>query len=149
MYTESGDLYVWGWNEAGQLGLPNGNTENQRDLTHDTRTADDQFTTHPSTQGSDKEPGYKDFKSKAAGGIRYGDVAPGVPLEIHQDIGPVQVQPVPYGLEIPDDVAVKTVACGSRHTCVLLSKSNVKLTVLVLINAPTLINASSTFFFPR
>lgn len=45
-----------------------------------------------------------------------------VPLELHQDLGEVHVQPVPFGIDMPDEFIVKKVSCGSRHTCVLLGK---------------------------
>lgn len=44
------------------------------------------------------------------------------PEALYQDIGACQIQAVPYGLDIPDEMTVKKVACGSRHTCVLMGK---------------------------
>ena len=45
-----------------------------------------------------------------------------LPLDLYQNIDPVLIQTVPFGLDIPDDVKVTKTACGTRHSCVLLGK---------------------------
>lgn len=69
MSSEFGDLYMWGWNETGQLGLA---------VNH-----------HDSIDG---------FQSST---------------------GQVQCQAVPVPVDIPGDLDVFTVSCGTRHTAVL------------------------------
>lgn len=46
-----------------------------------------------------------------------------VQLKFYQDLDSVQVQAVPYGLDLPDEMHVKTASCGSRHTCLLTGKN--------------------------
>ena len=67
-FTEFGDLYMWGWNESGQLGLA---------VNHDS--------------GDDG----------------------------HSTCGQVQCQTVPVPVDIPGDLDVLTVSCGTRHTAAL------------------------------
>lgn len=40
-------------------------------------------------------------------------------LTFYQDLDSVQIQTVPYGLDLPDNIHVTTASCGTRHTCLL------------------------------
>lgn len=71
---EFGDLYMWGWNEKGQLGL----AVNHHD--------DD------------------DRQSSS---------------------GQVQCQTVPVPINIPDDLEILTVSCGTRHTAAVAGMQTV------------------------
>lgn len=72
--SEFGDLYMWGWNESGQLGLA---------VNHDS--------------GDDG----------------------------HSTCGQVQCQTVPVPVDIPGDLDVLTVSCGTRHTAALAGDGSV------------------------
>ncbi|XP_052770458.1 RCC1 domain-containing protein 1-like isoform X1 [Mya arenaria] len=80
--TAEGDIYMWGWNESGQLGLP---TSPNSD-----RPVNDEC--------------------------------------LYQDVGHVQIQPEPFGLDLPDDYHVTMVTCGSRHSCLLTAAGEVFVT---------------------
>ncbi|KAH3787853.1 hypothetical protein DPMN_165984 [Dreissena polymorpha] len=73
--SDAGDMYVWGWNESGQLGLP-------------------------CSDRSDPQ------RANPSGSL-------------HQDLDSIHIQPEPYGLDLPDDLQVVMVTCGSRHTEIL------------------------------
>lgn len=54
-------------------------------------------------------------------------------IKFYQSIDCVQTQTVPYGLDLGDKMLVKTVSCGSRHTCILSGKIS-RLQVIVISN---------------
>ncbi|XP_055412820.1 RCC1 domain-containing protein 1 isoform X3 [Bubalus kerabau] len=93
--SETGDIYIWGWNESGQLALPTKSL------------AEDGKTTAGEASGLDEDG--SEVKRGSAGE----DGAP-VPF--------IAVQPFPALLDLsPGSEAVK-VSCGSRHTAVLTSE---------------------------
>ncbi|WAR21836.1 RCCD1-like protein [Mya arenaria] len=47
---------------------------------------------------------------------------------LYQDVGHVQIQPEPFGLDLPDDYHVTMVTCGSRHSCLLTAAGEVFVT---------------------
>ncbi|KAJ1069557.1 hypothetical protein K5549_006141 [Capra hircus] len=90
--SETGDIYIWGWNESGQLALPTKSL------------AEDGKTTAGEASGLDEDG--SEVKRVSAG-------EDGAPAPF------IAVQPFPALLDLsPGSEAVK-VSCGSRHTAVL------------------------------
>nr|XP_038040947.1 RCC1 domain-containing protein 1 isoform X5 [Anas platyrhynchos] len=79
--SEGGDLYMWGWNESGQLALPSKAVAEEQEQDEDAGTGKD-----------------------AAGCSE----APGAAF--------ISIQAFPALLDLPQDVEVGAVSCGSRHT---------------------------------
>lgn len=147
---EDGDVYVWGWNESGQLGLPCQNcktnipTSEENVLTkkHQSGSAEkcnlyndisisdlesrDMMspqcggftkTEDKSVHGTDQSDGTCHHQSDACIGQKCQDHKNVLKSKIlRQDIEAVQVQSIPCVLDLVDDVIVKDVSCGSRHT---------------------------------
>ncbi|MXQ82830.1 hypothetical protein E5288_WYG022785 [Bos mutus] len=94
--TQTGDIYIWGWNESGQLALPT------KSLAEDGKTTAE-------GEASGLEEDGSEVKRGSAG-------EDGAPAPF------IAVQPFPALLDLsPGSEAVK-VSCGSRHTAVLTSK---------------------------
>lgn len=90
--SETGDIYIWGWNESGQLALPT------KSLAEDGKTT--------AGEASGLEEDGSEVKRGSAG-------EDGAPAPF------IAVQPFPALLDLsPGSEAVK-VSCGSRHTAVL------------------------------
>lgn len=91
--SDGGDLYVWGWNESGQLGLP--------------------------SRGLRKAPQQEQQRSKQAGApCQDACTSPtGEPQEgeKHEDVF-ISIQAFPALLDITPSCEIWTVSCGSRHT---------------------------------
>uniref|UniRef100_A0A8C5UW28 RCC1 domain containing 1 n=1 Tax=Microcebus murinus TaxID=30608 RepID=A0A8C5UW28_MICMU len=87
---KTGDIYVWGWNESGQLALPT------RSLAEDRRTA---------TGEGLKEDG-AEVRSAAEG-------EEGAPAPF------IAIQPFPALLDLPRGADAVQASCGSRHTAVV------------------------------
>ncbi|XP_037689007.1 RCC1 domain-containing protein 1 isoform X2 [Choloepus didactylus] len=92
--SETGDLYVWGWNESGQLALPT------RGLAEDGKPVGGEATGLPE-EGSEV---------RAAGG------EDGAPTPF------IAVQPFPALLDLPQGSEAAHASCGSRHTAVVTRK---------------------------
>ncbi|XP_054433579.1 RCC1 domain-containing protein 1 isoform X2 [Pteronotus mesoamericanus] len=90
--SETGDIYIWGWNESGQLALP------ARSLAGDSQPAPGQATGR-SEPGSD---------ATGAAGAEGGAPAPFI-----------AVQPFPALLDLPLGSEAVKASCGSRHTAVV------------------------------
>ncbi|KAM7048597.1 RCC1 domain-containing protein 1 isoform 2-T2 [Molossus nigricans] len=90
--SETGDIYIWGWNESGQLALPT------RSLAEDRKTVTGEAT-------APKEAG-----SEVTGPARAEDGAPD-PF--------IAVQPFPALLDLPLGSDAVKASCGSRHTAVV------------------------------
>ncbi|XP_036391543.1 RCC1 domain-containing protein 1-like isoform X1 [Megalops cyprinoides] len=86
--SDGGDMYTWGWNESGQLGLPSHSVQGDRLC----RTAADQEV------GMQKE-----------------EEGP-VSSEVF-----ISIQAFPALLDLPQEVEVTKVSCGSRHTAAITS----------------------------
>ncbi|KAM4734252.1 RCC1 domain-containing protein 1 [Anableps anableps] len=84
--SDGGDLYVWGWNESGQLGLPS------RGL----RKASQQ-------------------KSDQQAGERCGSVSTCPGDELHEEVF-ISIQAFPALVDVSPSCEIRTVSCGSRHT---------------------------------
>ncbi|XP_069722891.1 RCC1 domain-containing protein 1 [Phaenicophaeus curvirostris] len=86
--SEGGDLYMWGWNESGQLALPSKALAEERAREED---------------------------------MDAGDTAP-APCQEQPAAKPaafIAIQAFPALLDLPQDLEVSRVSCGSRHTAVI------------------------------
>ncbi|KAL2791035.1 RCC1 domain-containing protein 1 [Daubentonia madagascariensis] len=90
--SETGDIYIWGWNESGQLALPT------RSLAEDRKTATGEGT------GLNKDG--SEVKRAARG-------EDGAPAPF------IAIQPFPALLDLPPGSDVVKASCGSRHTAVV------------------------------
>ncbi|EPQ15307.1 RCC1 domain-containing protein 1 [Myotis brandtii] len=93
--SETGDIYIWGWNESGQLALPT------RGLAEDRETVAGEATAL-------REDG---SEVKGPAGTEDGAAAPFI-----------AVQPFPALLDLPLGSDAVTASCGSRHTAVVTRK---------------------------
>uniref|UniRef100_A0A8C4XQX0 RCC1 domain-containing protein 1 n=1 Tax=Falco tinnunculus TaxID=100819 RepID=A0A8C4XQX0_FALTI len=75
--SEAGDLYMWGWNESGQLALPSKGLAEERAQDEDTGAGEGAGTAF------------------------------------------ISIQAFPALLDLPQDLEVSKVSCGSRHTAVI------------------------------
>ncbi|KAK4821481.1 hypothetical protein QYF61_020695 [Mycteria americana] len=89
--SEAGDLYVWGWNESGQLALPSKALAEERAQEEDKGAGDAGLTPR-------QEP-------PAA-----------------EDAAFISIQAFPALLDLPQDLEVSKVSCGSRHTAAVTRK---------------------------
>lgn len=80
--SEGGDLYMWGWNESGQLALPS------------KAVAEEQVQDEDAGAGAAELPPPRE--------------QPGAAF--------ISIQAFPALLDLPQDVEVGAVSCGSRHT---------------------------------
>lgn len=85
--SEAGDLYVWGWNESGQLALPSKVLAEERAQDEDMGAGDTELTPHQ------EQPAAEDAF--------------------------ISIQAFPALLDLPQDLEVSKVSCGSRHTAVV------------------------------
>ncbi|XP_064578248.1 RCC1 domain-containing protein 1 isoform X2 [Zonotrichia leucophrys gambelii] len=86
--SEAGDLYMWGWNESGQLALPSKALAEERARDED----------------------------KGAGSTK---LMPCQEQLAAQDAAFISIQAFPALLDLPQDLEVSMVSCGSRHTAVV------------------------------
>ena len=147
----SGDVYVWGWNESGQLGLPckdndrksppnfvqchyQSQGQSSRLGVESAVTVDDEEVVTRTAAIIGNASDIESSSSKTSGSektVTTDEVTDeaGSQLDVHeskifiQDVGPVQVQSEPCGLDLGQDMCVSKVACGSRHTVVVSGKS--------------------------
>nr|XP_046249162.1 RCC1 domain-containing protein 1-like isoform X2 [Scatophagus argus] len=90
--SDGGDLYVWGWNESGQLGLPS------RGLRKAVQQQQHSPQTGAACQGTSTSPGEEPQEG-----------------EKHEEVF-ISIQAFPALLDITPACEVRTVSCGSRHT---------------------------------
>ncbi|XP_047652584.1 RCC1 domain-containing protein 1 isoform X1 [Phacochoerus africanus] len=93
--SETGDIYIWGWNESGQLALP------ARSLAEDGKTI------------TGDAPGLNEDGSEAKRATEGEDGGP-APF--------IAVQPFPALLDLPLGSDAVKASCGSRHTAVVTSE---------------------------
>ncbi|XP_009278730.1 PREDICTED: RCC1 domain-containing protein 1 [Aptenodytes forsteri] len=86
--SEAGDLYVWGWNESGQLALPSKALAEERAQDEDTGAGDTELTPHQEQPAA-------------------------------EDSAFISIQAFPALLDLPQDLEVSKVSCGSRHTAIV------------------------------
>ncbi|XP_051004747.1 RCC1 domain-containing protein 1 [Acomys russatus] len=91
--SETGDVYIWGWNESGQLALPTRSTAGERTAVREEAT------------------GLNDAAEEEA--AQAGDGAP-APF--------IAIQPFPALLDLPLGSDAVKASCGSRHTAVVTRK---------------------------
>lgn len=91
--SETGDIYIWGWNESGQLALPT------RSLSEDGKTVAREGEASGLNEGGPEV--------RTAGGEE-GAPAPFIAL-----------QPFPALLDLPGGADAVKASCGSRHTAVV------------------------------
>ncbi|KAM3828514.1 RCC1 domain-containing protein 1 [Vipera latastei] len=97
--SDAGDLYLWGWNEAGQLGLPC-----KMSAESGAAAASEEAGAAPRNRPLGQRsisPGSDGPDADEAGG----EAAPFV-----------SVQPFPALLDLPEEAELRRVSCGSRHT---------------------------------
>ncbi|XP_014808237.1 PREDICTED: RCC1 domain-containing protein 1 isoform X1 [Calidris pugnax] len=87
--SEAGDLYVWGWNESGQLALPSKALAEEQAQAEDTGGAGDAELRSPQEQ------------------------------PVAEDAAFISIQAFPALLDLPQELEVTQVSCGSRHTAVI------------------------------
>ncbi|XP_038640069.1 RCC1 domain-containing protein 1 isoform X2 [Scyliorhinus canicula] len=102
--SASGDLYVWGWNESGQLGLPTKSCSEEHQNPSQQKELSAEGEDSPSP--SDVRDTVIKFKSKKAA---EGD------LNVF-----ISIQAFPALLDLPEESEVSKVSCGSRHTAVII-----------------------------
>ncbi|XP_075015726.1 RCC1 domain-containing protein 1 isoform X2 [Calonectris borealis] len=88
--SEAGDLYVWGWNESGQLALPSKALAEERAQDEDMGAGDTEL------KPRQEQPAAEDAF--------------------------ISIQAFPALLDLPQDLEVSKVSCGSRHTAVITRK---------------------------
>ncbi|XP_061194504.1 RCC1 domain-containing protein 1-like [Saccostrea echinata] len=102
--SELGDLYVWGWNESGQLGLPCRNIS----------------TLHPPPERKENYQMVSPTPAPNNGTwftpVYLENTESGLCHAYIQRVDPVQIQSEPCVLDLGEDVNVVKVACGSRHS---------------------------------
>ncbi|KAM6195742.1 LOW QUALITY PROTEIN: RCC1 domain-containing protein 1 [Sarcoramphus papa] len=86
--SEAGDLYMWGWNESGQLALPSKALAEERAQNEDMGAGD-------------------------------AELMPRQEQPAAEDAAFISIQAFPALLDLPQDVEVSKVSCGSRHTAVV------------------------------
>ena len=90
------DVYAWGWNESGQLGLPSRNVADHRRECLSCTRGDE-------SRSARSGPGGDDYSENGGGPVEF-----------------VSVAPEPRLLEsIPSDLIVCDVRCGDRHSVLL------------------------------
>ncbi|KAG6938687.1 RCC1 domain containing 1, partial [Chelydra serpentina] len=94
--SEGGDLYVWGWNESGQLALPS-------KALAETRPPAPASVSQPEEAGAGA--GEAELKSVNR------EPAPGA-----EAVDFISIQAFPALLDLPEGSEVSKVSCGSRHT---------------------------------
>ncbi|XP_026540466.1 RCC1 domain-containing protein 1 isoform X2 [Notechis scutatus] len=99
--SDAGDLYLWGWNEAGQLGLPS-------------KKASEAAAAEEAGSAPGNRPLYGAGLDVGAADGPGGDEAPFV-----------SVQPFPALLDLPEEAEVRRVSCGSRHTAAVTGAGHV------------------------
>ncbi|KAL7980210.1 hypothetical protein Chor_001478 [Crotalus horridus] len=96
--SDAGDLYLWGWNEAGQLGLPS-------------KMSTESGATAAASGEAAQAPPNRPLSQRGDGldvGAADGPGRDEVPF--------VSLQPFPALLDLPEEAEVRRVSCGSRHT---------------------------------
>lgn len=131
--SESGDLYVWGWNETGQLGFPY-KSESSYPLfhffEHSCTCPKSSLCKHGHSQkeSSQSHDMASESKDKGEEG-KSGEQKENTKAELDERINPercqevVNVEASPRLLDFwREDVNIRDVQCGDRHTLFMLGK---------------------------
>ncbi|XP_044300784.1 RCC1 domain-containing protein 1 [Varanus komodoensis] len=108
--SETGDLYVWGWNESGQLALPSkAVAESQAAAPVDVSSGEVPQAQRPSLEAEaedvELQVGQQQVVEDRVGG----------------EAGFISVQALPALLDMPHGAEVSRASCGSRHTAAVTS----------------------------
>ncbi|CAJ1057443.1 RCC1 domain-containing protein 1-like [Xyrichtys novacula] len=95
--SDGGDLYVWGWNESGQLGLP---SRGLRKALQQQESAGASYQHTGKTTADEQQEGEK-----------------------NEEVF-ISIQAFPALLDVTPSCEVKTVSCGSRHTAAVTTSGN-------------------------
>ncbi|XP_072291492.1 RCC1 domain-containing protein 1-like [Eucyclogobius newberryi] len=96
--SATADLYVWGWNEIGQLGLPSrGVKKLQQQKSHDKASQSQTVDVRPEDEPSQAEDDTEVF---------------------------ISIQAFPALLDLNPQSDIKAVSCGSRHTAAVTTEGN-------------------------
>ncbi|XP_041034419.1 RCC1 domain-containing protein 1-like isoform X1 [Carcharodon carcharias] len=100
----SGDLYVWGWNESGQLGLPTKSCSEEEHQKHS-----QQKVLSGQGEGTTSLSDVHDTVIKSTNG-----------KAARKDLNVfISIQAFPALLDLPEELEVSKVSCGSRHTAAI------------------------------
>lgn len=137
--SESGDLYVWGWNETGQLGFPY-KSESSHPLfhffehscqcpksssfSHGYSPGDSDQSHHMGDKSQDKEVVYKDEENKEQKGNS--KRVPDERINPEKSQEAINVQALPRLLDFwRENVNIHDIQCGDRHTLFMLQDGSV------------------------
>uniref|UniRef100_U3K9D7 RCC1 domain containing 1 n=1 Tax=Ficedula albicollis TaxID=59894 RepID=U3K9D7_FICAL len=130
--TEAGDLYVWGWNESGQLALPSRALAAERAQAEETGTGggccrpaegrlgwflcgSEQGQHGPSLPATLVPPG-RSWELRAGCCAGSPELTPCREQLPARDAAFISIQAFPALLDLPQDPELSAVSCGSRHT---------------------------------
>ncbi|XP_037307914.2 RCC1 domain-containing protein 1-like isoform X2 [Pungitius pungitius] len=92
--SDGGDLYVWGWNESGQLGLP---SRGLRKALQQQSSQQEDASTSPAEESKEGEK--------------------------HEEVF-ISIQAFPALLDVTPPCEIRTVSCGCRHTAAVTTKGD-------------------------
>ncbi|KAB0400936.1 hypothetical protein E2I00_004675, partial [Balaenoptera physalus] len=109
--SEAGDIYIWGWNESGQLALPTKSVaEDGKTTSEDQRSVSVQHHYHHHSYYFSEASGLNEDGSEVKR-VAGGEDGTSTPF--------IAVQPFPALLDLPLGSDAVKASCGSRHTAVV------------------------------
>ncbi|XP_043536408.1 RCC1 domain-containing protein 1-like isoform X1 [Chiloscyllium plagiosum] len=105
--SASGDLYVWGWNESGQLGLPAKSCSEEKQ----------RKTSWQKGLSGEVTPSLSDANNRVIKSAN--KKADGDDSNVF-----ISIQAFPALLDLPEESEVSKVSCGSRHSAVITREGN-------------------------